>query len=127
MMSKRTAWLLILFLGAASSLFFFGRGRVLPSPNFLAQVGMVVGIAPNPYNTLNDQLQAEKTQLDQQAADLAARQAAFESSTGVAATVAQTSPVVWYLSMAVALIGILVCLNFYFDWRRSRRAPEEHL
>ena len=80
---------------------------------------MVVGVPPNPYNTLNDQLQQEKTQLDQQAADLAARQAAFASSTG--AVLAGVSPVTWYLAIAVVIIGLRICLNFYFDWRISKR------
>jgi hypothetical protein len=118
-MKKRTVWFLIIFLGAGFSLLFFGGTQTMPSPKLLAQVGMVVGVPPNPYNTLNDQLQQEKTQLDQQAADLAARQAAFASSTG--AVLAGVSPVTWYLAIAVVIIGLLICLNFYFDWRISKR------
>jgi ABC-type Fe3+-siderophore transport system permease subunit len=122
-MSKQTAWFLIIFLGAAGSLVFFDGGSgVVPAPKLLAQVGVAVGIAANPYNTLNTQLQQEQTELDKQAADLAARQAAFASSSGAATTA--TSPTVWYLSVAVIILGILVCFNFYLDWRRSRRVSD---
>jgi hypothetical protein len=120
-MSKQTAWFLIIFLGASSCLIFASPGVVSPA-KLLGQVGVVVGIAPNPYNTLNDQLQQEQTQLNQQAADLAAREAAFASSTSAGAQ--STLPDNRYLLAAVIIIGILVCLNFYLDWRRSRRNPE---
>lgn len=119
-MTKRTAWFLIVFLGASLSLLFVGGSAALPPSHLLAQVGVVVGIAPNPYNTLNDQLQQEKTQLSQQTADLAAREAAFESSTA-SGSVSSSSPMVWYLAIAVAVMAVLVLLNFYFDWRLLRR------
>ena len=81
----------------------------------------MVGVAPNPENTLNAQLNQEQGQLNQRAAALAAREAAFASSTAVADPV---SPVIWYLTGAIAIVTLLVVLNFYFDWRRSRRPSE---
>jgi preprotein translocase subunit SecF len=111
-----------MLLGAISSLLLFSGGRVAAPSRLLAQIGIAVGIAPNPYNTLNEQLQQQQTELNQQAADLAAREAAFASSTG-AATAAE-SPVIWYLAIAIAIIGILVFLNFYFEWQYFRRTPK---
>ena len=121
-MSNRTVWFLIIFLGATFSLLFFSGGKILSPTKLTAQVGLLVGIAPNPYNTLNAQLQQQQSQLNQQAADLAAREAAFASSTNVSVS---ASPMIWYLTVAVIIIGLLVCANFYLDWRRSRRAAEE--
>lgn len=120
-MTKRTAWFLIVFLGASFSLVFIGAPEVMPPSRLLAQVGVVVGIAPNPYNTLNDQLQQEQTQLNQQAADLAAREAAFASNTASGSASSSASPAVWYLAIAVAIMAVLVILNFYFDWRLLQR------
>jgi len=120
-MTKRTVWFLILFLGTSFSLLVVSSGGVMPGGKLLAQVGLVVGVAPNPYNTLNDQLQQQQAQLNQQAADLAAREAAFASSTNAAETA--SSPTTWYLMIAVIVIGFLVCLNFYLDYRRSKGLP----
>ena len=118
-MRKQTALLLIVLAGALSFIAIGARAPRSPFQSFLAQVGIVVGVAPNPYNTLNDQLNQKQAQLDQQAADLAAQEAAFASSTAAAA--AAPSPAVGYLAAAIAVVALLVILNFYLDWRRSRR------
>jgi hypothetical protein len=97
-------------------------GQSVGAPKFLAQIGVVVGIAPNPYNTLNDQLQQEKTQLDKQSADLAAREAAFASSTDATGTT--TLPPNQYLAIAIVIVGLLVLLNFYLEWRYVRRQKQ---
>ena len=86
--------------------------------NFLAQVGVTIGIQPNPYNTLNEQLNARQTQLDEEQADLASREAALTSSTGTSAVSASATPS--YLMLAVGVLTFLVGLNFYFDWLRTR-------
>ncbi len=117
-MRKRTVLLLIMLAGVACVFFFVARGRVASLPSLMAQIGITVGVAPNPYNTLNDQLNQEQNQLNQQAADLAAREAALASSTAAADAVSYTD---WYLSAGIAAVAILVSLNFYLDWRRAKR------
>lgn len=117
-MRKQTAWLLIILLGTFLTFLVVAKGRVVPFPKMLAQVGIEVGVAPNPYNTLASELDQEQTQLTQEKADLDARETALASST-VAATTA--SPAVWYLTLAIAILALLVLANFYFDWRRAQR------
>ena len=120
-MKKQTAWLLIILAGAFGAfLVAVSFGSPTTFKKMLADVGITVGVAPNPYNTLAAQLDQQQTQLNQQAADLAAREAAFASSTAEAAP---SSPVLWYLMVAIAVLAILVLLNFYFDWRRRRESP----
>ena len=94
---------------------FFGK--------LMAQVGITVGIAPNPYNTLDAQLNAKQAQLDAESADLAAREAAFASSTATAS--AATAADGWYSWVALGILGLLVALNFLLDWRRNHKAPSE--
>jgi hypothetical protein len=121
-MSTRTTLFIAIIVGV-----FFATGVVvtggrLPMFNhMLAQVGVVVGVAANPYNTLNEQLNQRQADIDRQAAELAAQQAALASST--AEKVNAEAPLAWYISMsliAAAIAIILVALNFYYDWRRSK-------
>jgi len=85
-------------------------------------VGVTLGVAPNPYNTLNDQLAQKQIQLDEQQADLAAREAAFASSTAADIGGTPMAALVGYLAIAVGALALFVGLNFYLDWRRSRGA-----
>ena len=118
-MKIQTAWLLIALIAALSFVAVGANAPRAPFHTLLAQVGIVVGVAPNPYNSLDAQLNQKQDQLNQQAADLAAQQAAFASSTAAANDA--MAPTVWYLSIAIAIIALLLILNFYFDWRRMRR------
>jgi len=120
-MRKQTVLLLIMLLGASLVLLFVARARVASLQDLMAQIGITVGVAPNPYNTLNDQLNQEQNQLNQQASDLAAREAALVSSTAAASA---APPETWYLAAAIATVALLVILNFYLDWRRSRIIEE---
>jgi len=112
-MRKQTVLLLIILLGAFSAFLFVARGRATSFQGLMAQIGITVGVAPNPYNTLNDQL-------NQEASDLAAREAALASSTASPASAPRTD---WRLAAAIAFIALLVILNFFLDWRRSRSIP----
>ena len=120
-MRKQTALLLIILLSAFSLFLVVARGRTPSVQGLLAQIGVVVGVAPNPYNTLDAQLNQEQDQLNQQAADLAAREAAFANS---AKTADPVSPAIWYLAGAIAIVALLVLLNFYLDRRRSRHEEQ---
>ena len=68
-------------IAVAAAVFSVTGGRAARSGTMLAQVGIAVGVAPNPYNTLNEQLNAKQAQLDMEAADLAAQRAALASDT----------------------------------------------
>ncbi|MGC9599431.1 MAG: hypothetical protein ABSE18_03540 [Minisyncoccia bacterium] len=98
---------LVVFVTASHvKLAFFGK-------TLLAQVGVSVGVLPNPYNTLNDAL-------SQKAAYLNAQEAALASTTAAASSPAGDSSL-GYLTVAVAVLAVLVALNFYLDWRRFHK------
>jgi predicted PurR-regulated permease PerM len=120
-MRNQTVWLLVVLLGAFSVFLITPEGQLLPFERLVAQVGITVGVAPNPYNTLNDQLAQKQDQLNQEASDLAAQEEAMASTTAQAAP---TPAIVWYLVAAIIVILLLVLLNFYFDWRRSHAKTE---
>ncbi len=103
------------------STFFIARtpGGFAPAKSMLAQVGVVVGVAPNPYNTLNAQLSQEKTQLDMEAADLASQKAALASQAAKGSP-ASSSAVPWYLMVAVGIAAFFVGLSFHLGARRER-------
>lgn len=90
----------------------------------LAQVGVVAGVAPNPYNTLNEQLDQKAAAINSEQAYLNQEQAALASSTAEANSFS-SDPLQWYLTAAVAALMVLILLNFYFDWRRAKREEEE--
>ena len=83
-----------------------------------AGVGVSVAVAPNPYNTLAQQLSNKEAQLNQQSAFLAAQEQTINSS-------APTAPANRYgfysLCVSMALF-VLVAINFYFDIRRRDKA-----
>ncbi len=105
-------------IAVAAVAFSVTGGRTQRFGTMLAQVGVAVGVAPNPYNTLNDQLNAKQAQLDMEAADLAVQRAALASDTAAGAVAGPASPY-WYLVAAVGALTLLVVLNFYMDWRRA--------
>jgi hypothetical protein len=117
--------IIVSLLAVGGGLFFVGGYRVAffaPVDKMLAQVGVAVGVAPNPYNSLNEQLNEKQLQIDEEQSDLTAQEAAFASSTEESGLLA-ASPVVWYLMIAVGVLTFLVGLNFFLDWRRTER-PE---
>ncbi len=78
-----------------------------------AGVGMMAGVEPNPYNTAAAQLAAKQSELDARAAVIGAQSGGSLTSTRVLAAA----------SFCMSLIVlILVSLNYYMDFRRSRRA-----
>jgi len=113
----------LLFVLLIASVFLAAHSVVRFEPQsftgeFLAQVegtvGIAVGIAPNQYNTLAQQLQEKQTYLNEQ-------EAALQNSTSAAAAVGiMDDPVFLGLTAAVAVLFILVITNYYFDWRRAR-------
>ena len=125
-MSKRTAGIIYLSLAvftAGSGLFALSYGGYIgtasaPWNRFLGQVGVTLGVAPNPYNTLNEQLNAKQLQLDEQATDLAAREAALNEGSATSSSGITNSPVVGYLAIAIGILAFFVGLNFILDWRR---------
>lgn len=92
----------------------------------LAEVGVVAGVAPNPYNSLNEQLDEKAAELNSEQAYLNREQAALTSSTVTAVADSFSSdPALWDLTVAVLALIVLVFLNFYFDWRRGKKEEQE--
>lgn len=96
--------------------FFFGE-------TLLADVGLSVGVAPNPYNTLDEQLAQKEAYLDEEQSYMNSEQAALASSSALAISPTGT-PYLLYLALAVVLLAVLVFLNFYLDWRRAKTPPQ---
>jgi hypothetical protein len=79
---------------------------------------MSASVPANPYNTLAAQLSDEQSQLDQRAAQLAAKQSALNSQSVLVQDLGLAG-----FGLSVFLL-ILVGLNFYFDIRRRSGAPQ---
>jgi hypothetical protein len=125
-MKAKTLWSIVIVVGAVVAGVMALNGGTVPGvTGMLADVGVVVGVAPNPYNTLNDQLNQRQLAIEQEQADLAAREAAFASSTQDGRAVPPAYA--WYFGMAVVVLALLVILNFYLDWRRETGAPQKNL
>ncbi len=123
-MSKERIGMMVMIAAAvavAAAVFSVTGGGTAREGTMLAQVGVAVGVAPNPYNTLNDQLNAKQAQLDMEAADLAAQRAALASDTASGGAVAGSASPYWYLVAAVGALTLLVILNFSMDLRRAER------
>jgi hypothetical protein len=73
--------------------------RMLP-----AQVGVTLGIAPNPYNTLNDQLNAKQQQTRPGAGELGCR-SVRRSRRARPGVQSGSSPLVGYLVIAVGALS----------------------
>lgn len=94
----------------------------VPNSNetLLAQVGVVVGVQPNPYNTLNQQLNEKAAQLNAQQAYLNEEQAAIASSTSAGSS-SSSDLALWYLAAAVAVVAALAVFDFYIEWRMAKK------
>lgn len=78
-----------------------------------AVIGMSAGVPENPYNTAAAQLTAKQD-------ELSAREATVHAQTGGSLT---STRVLAAASFCVSLLVlVLVSLNYYMDFRRSRRA-----
>lgn len=104
------------------SLALFMYATSVSSPSVLARdaftmvgtgaVGMYAGVEPNPYNTAAAQLAAKQN-------ELVAREATVDAQTGGSLT---GTRVLAAASFCISLIVlVLVSLNYYMDFRRTRR------
>ena len=124
-MPRKALWFVFLIsaalLAAQSAVQFAPRS--FPG-EFLAQVegtvGLAVGVAPNSYNTLDQQLQTKQAYIN-------GEEAALQSSTAATAPAGMAGePLFVSLVVVAGVLFILVVLNFYFDWRllRAERQAE---
>ena len=104
----------------------FGFAVITSTPSSLVQhtrelfaaVGVTIAVAPNPYNTVAQQLSAKETQLTQREAQLSAQ----EDATARSQTTSSDRYGFYSVCMSSVLV-VLVGLNFYFDIRRRSREP----
>ena len=92
--------------------------NLLPTAHIMlasAVVSISAGVAPNPDNTLQKQLLDQKAALDARESKLAMR----EQSSTIPPSV-DNSIALYSFALSLLLL-ILVGVNFYFDWARSRR------
>jgi hypothetical protein len=77
-----------------------------------AEVGVSMGVAPNPYNTAAAELAAKQSELD-------AREALIRANDG--GSLAGTRMLAAGSFIVSILVLMLVAMNYYMDWRRDRR------
>jgi hypothetical protein len=120
-LSKQQFYLPTLVL--AAGLFVYGAYTGAPHDAFTrtqsmlaaATVGTSAAVAPNPYNTWNQQLTEKEKALALREKTIAALEAKFSGSNPA---VPQSNLPLYSFGMSIFL-AVLVGLNFYFDWRRS--------
>lgn len=81
-----------------------------------ASVSVNAGVAPNPDNTLAQQLQAKEQQLDAEQQQVTQVQQAEDSPSALFGSLG------FYSLLASIALFLLVAMNFYFDWRRGRKS-----
>ena len=116
-----------MYKAAASSLFLlllitvaWGIDRIAvdaPAGEAGANVGVSVGVLPNPYNTLAQQLQDKENDLTKREADLSKKE---EGSN-------KQDKTLIYALIGGGVLLLLILLNFYFDYRRKRRKQDTPL
>jgi predicted PurR-regulated permease PerM len=120
-MKQRAGYYALIVLVAAAGIAVLARPQLASRGDiFLAQVGVTMGVLPNQYNTLNEELNQEAASLNAQQQSLNQEQAALASSTAVAGAFSNNS-ILWYLAAAVTALIVLIAINFYLDWRRARK------
>lgn len=113
-------------LGAAASLLLvYALIAASPTTHFLnaqsmmasAGVGIFVGVEPNPYNTLAQQLEEKEAELSEREREvLALERGVFADSSFVSSNTMAT----YSLGLSF-LLFILLGSNFYMDWKRGRK------
>ena len=113
-----TALLVYAFVSASPSTHLQNTRDLLAS----AAVGITVGVPPNPYNSIAQQLEAKQNELSDREQRLAELE---KSSKPVSGGAAGTNDFATYsLGMSV-LLFMLVAANFYYDWRRARKEQQK--
>ena len=87
--------------------------------NLASVIGVSAGVLPNKYNTLAQQLEETKQELDKREQKLIERKASLEVRASEGNT-AQNKTVLYGIAISSVLF-ILVVINFYLDWRRRRK------
>jgi len=83
-----------------------------------ASVGVMVGVPPNPYNTIAQQLEAKQNELSEREQKLAELEKSAAPAPGTSSSANDFAT--YSLGMSI-LLFLLVATNFYYDWRRARR------
>lgn len=119
--SKRIYAILALLLGITVSLALIrtaslGINILMPShvAQLAAAVGVSVGVEPNPYNSLAEQLNQKEEALTLREKRLR------EAENAQAATTQRKDRTLQYLLGLTSFLVFLIILNFVLDWRMSR-------
>lgn len=117
-MSKTTAALigvfsLIVILILLQSIFHLSPATF--EKYFMAQIGVTVGVLPNSFNTLAQQLSEKESTLSAKEQEIQQKEIALREKEEEKT---QESRILFYLSVVGGILFILVLLNFYLDYRR---------
>ena len=100
----------------------FNASPIVIGKYFIAQVGsavgVTVGVAPNPFNTLAQQLKEKELALADREKELQQEEAAFGKK--IDKKLATQNKIFLYLLIVGGILALLVLLNFYLDYRRRR-------
>lgn len=84
--------------------------------NFLgAQVGVSVGVAPNEFTKIAQEVTLKQEELEARELAIIEREKALEKREEVASIF----NIEWYVTIMAFILLLLILLNFYLDWRRD--------
>ena len=89
--------------------------------SLLGQVGVMVGVEPNPYNSIAQQLEEKEKELTQYEEELKNREETINTET------VSINQQTLYLIIGVAgILFVLLGTNFYLDWKRRKNPPSNN-
>lgn len=89
----------------------------IPSPQLGSLVGMTSSVDVNSYNATAEQLRIKELALAQREQDLVQKEGA---STAIPSSANGQNKLLWLSIVIGAGVLVLVLLNFYLDWKRSK-------
>lgn len=92
-----------------------GEGGTLVAEKLGAQVGVSVGVSPNEFSDLAEEITKKQEEL--QAREIAVTEK--EKALAKREEISSFFSLEWYVTVMAFILLLLVLLNFYLDWRRS--------
>ncbi|MAF79583.1 hypothetical protein CL629_00690 [bacterium] len=109
-----TAFLGVLIIMMGTHIILRTNPKLLKN-SLLGQVGVMVGVEPNPYNSIAQQLDEKEKELVQKEEELKIREETLNTEA------VNINEQLLYLIIGVAgVLFVLLGTNFYLDWRRKQ-------